>query len=43
MLVLIAFTFYIGQPIGASVLGAGTIIAVVGRRLFLGALVKQQE
>lgn len=30
MLVLIGYTFYIGQPIAASVLGSATIIAVVG-------------
>jgi uncharacterized membrane protein len=30
MLLLVGFTFYIGQPIAASVLGAGTIVAVVG-------------
>lgn len=30
MLLLVGFTFYIGQPIAASILGAGTIVAVVG-------------
>lgn len=30
MLLLVGFTFYLGQPIAASVLGAGTIAAVVG-------------
>lgn len=30
MLILIGFTFYIGQPIAASILGGATIVAVVG-------------
>jgi hypothetical protein len=33
MLLLVGFTFYLGQPIAASVLGGATIAAVVG--LFL--------
>ena len=33
MLLLVGFTFYIGQPIAASILGGATIVAVVG--LFL--------
>lgn len=34
MLLVVAFTFYIGQPIAASILGGTTIVAVVG--MFLG-------
>lgn len=30
MLLLVGFTFYVGQPIAGSALGGGTIIAVVG-------------
>jgi uncharacterized membrane protein len=30
MLILVGYTFYLGQPIAASVLGGATIVAVVG-------------